>query len=106
MSCITAYLYNMPTKTLYFLSVGVFFPELSAIYCKSSNVISTKRLLTSGAHRRNAALYPFILLSDTVGKCSALQRSYTSCNVILDDSKSNGDLLYSASASSALFLVS
>lgn len=63
-------------------------------------------LLGSGAHRRNAALYPFILLSDTVGKCSALQRSYTSCNVILDDSKSNGDLLYSASASSALFLVS
>ena len=42
---------------MYFLSVGVFFPELSAIYCKSSNVISTKRLLTSGAHRRNAALY-------------------------------------------------
>ena len=48
-------------------NVGVFLPELSAIYCKSSSVTSTKRLFSIGLHNRYAALHPLTLLSETVG---------------------------------------
>ena len=88
-----------------FRKVGVFLPETSTRYCKSSSVISTKRFLVIGSHNLYDALYPFILLSDIVGKCSSDQRLYISANVIFDVSRSNGDLLYSARATIASFLV-
>ena len=55
MSCITAHLHMSPTSTLYFRYVGKFFPELSAMYWKSSNVTSTKRLLAIGCRSRKDA---------------------------------------------------
>ena len=67
MSCMTAHLNIIPTNTLYFRKVGKFFPELSAMYCRSSNVTSTKRFREISWHNKYDARYPFALLSDILG---------------------------------------
>ena len=51
-SCMTAHLNIIPTNTLYFRKVGKFFPELSAMYCRSSNVTSTKRFRAISWHNK------------------------------------------------------